>query len=92
MNKQNVHNNRCDCEECNGLGGIRQSPTRDCDNRAHARNPEDRPRQLVFAARILPRRRECRNGTEEHHTETRHDSENRITEDLPEHDAENGTA
>jgi len=64
---------------------------RDCDDRAHARNPEDRPRQLVFATWVFPRRRECRNGAEEHYAQARHDTEDRIAEDLPEHDSKDGT-
>lgn len=91
-NEQDVHHDGLDREERDRLGGIRQSPVWDCDDRAHTRNPEDRPRQLVLATRVFPRRCERRNGTEEYYAQARHDSEDRIAEDLPEHDSENGTA
>ena len=90
-NEQNVHHDRLDREERDWLSGVRQSPVWDCNDRAHARNPEGCPRQLVLATWVFPRRRESRNGAEEHYAQARHDSEDRIAEDLPEHDSENGT-
>ncbi len=65
---------------------------RDCDNRAHARDPKDSPCRFILATWVFPRRRECWDGSQKHHAQARHDSEDRIAEDLPEGDSENRTA